>query len=76
MNSCLWFVSLICALVAIAACGPEAPGTAPASGTSDLPPEIAVRTTGLLTAGRNPGARTAPRCQLLRSKGSNVPSKG
>ena len=40
MNSCLWFVSLICALVAIAACGPEAPGTAPASGTSDLPQKL------------------------------------
>ena len=58
MNSCIWFVSLTCALVAIAACGPEAPGTAPVSGTSDLLPKIAVRKTGPLTAGRNRGNRT------------------
>ena len=38
--------------------------------------EAAVRKTGLLTAGRNPGDRTGPVRQLLTSKGSNVTSKG
>ena len=38
--------------------------------------EIAVRTTGLLTAGRNPGDRTDPVRQPLTTEGNNVPSKG
>ncbi len=37
--------------------------------------EIAVRTTGLLTAGRNPGDRTDPVCQPLTTEGNNVTSK-
>ena len=35
--------------------------------------ETAVRKTGLLTAGRNPGDRTDPVRQLLTTEGNNVP---
>ena len=38
--------------------------------------ETAVRTTGLLTAGRNPGDRTDPACQPLTIEGNNVPFEG
>ena len=34
--------------------------------------EVAVRKTGVLTAGRNPGGRTDPVCQLLTTEGNNV----
>ena len=34
--------------------------------------ETAVRTTGLLTAGRNRGGQNGPVCQPLTSRGSNV----
>ena len=38
--------------------------------------ETAVRKTGLLTAGRNPGVRTGPVRQLLTTGGNNVPFEG
>ena len=38
--------------------------------------EIAVRTTGLLTAGRNPGDRTDPVWELLTTEGNNVSFEG
>ena len=38
--------------------------------------EIAVRTTGLLTAGRNPGDRTDPVYQLLTTDCNNATSEG
>ena len=38
--------------------------------------EIAVRKTGLLTAGRNPGGRTDPVWELLTTEGNNVPFEG
>ena len=38
--------------------------------------ETAVRTTGLLTAGRNPGDRTDPSCQTLTTKATTLLSKG
>ena len=38
--------------------------------------ETAVRKTGLLTAGRNPGGRTDPVRQPLTTEGDNVTSKG
>ena len=37
--------------------------------------ETAVRTTGLLTAGRNPGGRTDPVRQLLTTGGNNATSE-
>ena len=56
---------------------PGSPGHSLANPEGPVKAEIAVRKTGLLTAGRNPpGDRTGPRCQLLTSKGSNVTSKG
>ena len=38
--------------------------------------ETALRTTGLLTAGRNPGDRTDPVCQLLTTDCNNATSEG
>ena len=38
--------------------------------------EVAVRKTGLLTAGRNPGDRTGPACQLLTTDCNNATSEG
>ena len=38
--------------------------------------ETAVRTTGLLTDGRNPGDRTDPSCQLLTTKDKNTTFEG
>ena len=38
--------------------------------------ETAVRTTGLLTARRNPGDRTDPVCQPLTTEGNNVTFEG
>ena len=52
------------------------PGHRLANRKGPVKAEIAVRTTGLLTAGRNPGDRTGPRCQLLTTEGKNVPSEG
>ena len=45
-------------------------------GTGGPDVEIEVRTTGLLTAGRNPGGGTGPVRQLLTTEGNNVPFEG
>ena len=40
MNSNTWLISLLCALVMMVACGPEALGTAPASSTATSPQKV------------------------------------
>ena len=55
---------------------PSSPGQRLAPRKGPLNAENAVRTTGLLTAGRNPGDRTCPVYQLLTTKGNNVAFEG
>ena len=51
-------------------------GTDSHTGKGPLDADVAVRTTGLLTAGRNLGGRTGPVCQLLTTDGKNVAFEG
>ena len=55
---------------------PGSPGHSLANREGPVKAEIAVRTTGLLTAGRNPGDRTDPACQLLTTDYNNATSEG
>ena len=55
---------------------PGSPGHRLANREGPVKAEIAVRTTGLLTAGRNQGDRTGPACQPLTTEGNNVPFEG
>ena len=55
---------------------PGGPGHRLANQKGPVKAEIAVRTTGVLTAGRNPGDRTDPVSQPLTTEGNNVPFEG
>ena len=55
---------------------PSSPGQRLAPRKGPLNAENAVRTTGLLTARRNPGDRTDPVCQLLTTEATTLLSKG